>query len=158
MAAARHLKAVAVRYPKPVQFYEENPLDADIRFGIRMGILARENEEEAWKLGHARFPEDRRGQVTHHVAMKTSDSAWHKQLSAVGDDELTEDFPYWLAPFKNYKTFCPYLVGEYNRIAEIVARYIRIGFRTFITDIPATKDELTHQKIVFELATKLAGV
>ena len=105
---------------------------------------------------HARFPEDRKGQVTHQLAMKASDSHWHQQLSGLNQDELTESYPYWLTPFQNYKTFCPYLVGTYRSIAGIVARYIQTGFRTFITDIPADKEELLHQKIVFELALKQA--
>lgn len=157
MAAARTLGAVAIRYPKPVDYYEQHPLDKDIQFGIRMGIIARDDEQEAWKVARARFTEDRKGQLAHGLAMKTSDSAWHKQLSELKQEELTEAFPYWLAPFQNYKTFCPYLVGTYDRISEIVARYIRVGFRTFITDIPAEKEELSHQKVVFESAAKLAA-
>ena len=39
-------------------------------------------------------------------------------------------------PFQNYKTFCPYLVGTYDEVAELVAGYIRLGARTFILDIP----------------------
>ena len=29
--------------------------------------------------------------------------------------------PYWLGPFHNYKTFCPYLVGSYERVADELA-------------------------------------
>ncbi len=68
---------------------------------------------------------------------------------------MTDGYPYWLGPFQNYKTFCPYLVGNYRDVAEIVARYIAVGFRTFITDIPPDKEELFHQKIVFDLAQRL---
>ena len=46
-----------------------------------------------------------------------------------------------------------YLVGTYREVSEIVARYIQVGFTTFITDIPPDKEELFHQKIVFELAS-----
>jgi alkanesulfonate monooxygenase len=156
MAAARALDAVAVRYPKPVDHYENEPLDTDVAFGVRMGIIAREEEEDAWDVAYTRFSEDRKGQLTHQLAMKSSDSHWHQQLSGLKQEELTESYPYWLTPFQNYKTFCPYLVGTYRRIAGIVARYIQAGFRTFITDIPADKEELLHQKIVFELALKQA--
>ena len=154
MQAARNLGAVAVRYPKPASFYEENPLEKDLQFGIRLGITARENKQDAWTIAHARFPEDRRGQITHQMVDKISDSVWHKELSGL-KEEMTEGYPYWLVPFQNYKTFCPYLVGNYREVAEIVARYIAVGFRTFITDIPPDKEELFHQKIVFDLATQL---
>lgn len=155
MTAARKLNAVAVRYPKPVNHYEENPLEEGIDFGIRMGIIARSDKKEAWEIAHSRFPGDRHGQLTHNLAMKTSDSVWHKQLSDLKDDELSEAYPYWLFPFQNYKTFCPYLVGTYDQIAKIIARYSNVGFKTFITDIPGDKDELLHQKIVFEMAEQL---
>jgi alkanesulfonate monooxygenase len=157
MAVARRLNALAVRYPKPVAFYEREPLDPDIRFGLRLGVIARDSEEEAWEAAHRRFPEDRKGQITHQLAMKTSDSSWHKQLSEMDEEELTEAFPYWLTPFRNYKTFCPYLVGTYERLAGIVARYIRVGFRTLITDIPVDPDELRHQRIVLDRGAYLAG-
>ena len=40
----------------------------------------------------------------------------------------------------------------------MVSRYIKVGFRIFITDIPGDKEELLHQKIVFELALKQASI
>lgn len=157
MQAARALGAVAVRYPKPVEFYEQNPLETGIQFGIRLGIIAREYKEQAWAIARARFPEDRKGQLTHLLAEKVSDSVWHHDLSGVKKD-LTEGYPYWLGPFQNYKTFCPYLVGTYREVSEIVARYMAVGFKTFITDILPDKEELFHQKIVFELALQLKQI
>lgn len=154
MQTARTLRAVAVRYPKPASFYEQHPLEKDLQFGIRLGIIARENTPDAWSVAHVRFPEDRKGQLTHQLASKVSDSVWHQELSALKDDR-TDGYPYWLRPFQNYKTSCPYLVGSYREVAEIVARYIAVGFRTFITDIPPDKEELFHQKIVFDLASRL---
>ncbi|UCF69024.1 MAG: LLM class flavin-dependent oxidoreductase [Acidobacteriota bacterium] len=157
MAAARRLGAVAVRYPKPVDFYEQQPLEQDIQFGVRLGIIARDDEQDAWELAHERFPVDRQGQMVHKMATGSTDSVWHKDLTSLKQEELTDSYPYWLVPFQNYKTFCPYLVGSYRRIAEIVARYINVGFRTFITDIPLDQEELFHQKIVFGMATKMAA-
>jgi alkanesulfonate monooxygenase len=76
----------------------------------------------------------------------------------MGDGAETEDNPYWLIPFKNYKTFCPYLVGSYDRVAEELARYIAVGYDTFILDIPPNEEELHHIGVVFDLASKAAGV
>ncbi|MHC4550561.1 MAG: LLM class flavin-dependent oxidoreductase [Planctomycetota bacterium] len=158
MAAARQLGATVVRYPKPVKYYEREPLEQDLSVGIRLGIIARQDEDEAWEVARARFPEDRKGQLTHALANRTSDSVWHKQLSGLTEEELTELSPYWLGPFLNYKTFCPYLVGSYPQVADVLARYVDVGFKTFITDIPSDKEELLHQKIVFELAQRYVAV
>ena len=42
------------------------------------------SSDEAWRVAQERFPEDRKGQITHKLAMKVSDSQWHKQLSELG--------------------------------------------------------------------------
>ena len=76
----------------------------------------------------------------------------------MGEGAETKDSPYWLTPFKNYKTFCPYLVGSYDRVAEELARYIAVGYDTFILDIPPNEEELHHIGVVFGLASKAAGV
>ena len=79
---------------------------------------------------------------------------WHKQLSAQGEGIGSTQKPYWLTPFQNYKTFCPYLVGSYEQVAEELAKYIDLGNKTFILDIPPDEEELHHTGIVFEMATK----
>jgi alkanesulfonate monooxygenase len=83
--------------------------------------------------------------------MKVSDSHWHMQLSELST-AADEDNPYWLHPFEQYQTFCPYLVGSYSRVGEEVARYLELGFRTFILDIPPSQDELRHTGVVFDRA------
>jgi alkanesulfonate monooxygenase len=56
---------------------------------------------------------------------------------------------YWMWPFENYKTFCPYLVGDYAEVAEQIALYMHVGYRTFILDIPPSREELAHIGAVF---------
>ncbi len=154
LAAARELGAIAVRYPKPVAEYEASPLPDAAALGIRIGIIAREETGDAWTAARARFPEERKGQLTHQLAMKVSDSEWHKQLSKLGETATAEDQPYWMAPFENYKTFCPYLVGSYDRVADEIARYVGVGYRTIILDVPASPEELEHIGVVCERAAE----
>jgi alkanesulfonate monooxygenase len=152
MAAARAIDAVAVHYPKPIHEYQPENESSDIERGIRIGIIARDDADEAWRAAHERFPEDRTGQLAHQLAMKVSDSVWHKQLSELGQQPASEDNPYWLRPFENYGTFCPYLVGSYERVAAEVARYTALGYETFILDVPASPEELEHIGEVFARA------
>jgi alkanesulfonate monooxygenase len=88
--------------------------------------------------------------------MKVSDSQWHRQLSELGAAPLSAENPYWLGPFENYKTFCPYLVGSYTTVAMELARYIELGFETFILDIPPDEEELHHAALAFEQASRRA--
>jgi alkanesulfonate monooxygenase len=155
LAAAREIGATAVKYPKPPG--EEDHARGDtIESGVRVGIIARDDSDEAWKVALERFPEDRKGQITHQVAMKVTDSQWHKQLSQLGESPVSEENPYWLGPFQNYKTFCPYLVGSYDAVATEVARYMGQGYGMFILDIPPSQGEIEHTATVFDRAQALA--
>jgi alkanesulfonate monooxygenase len=151
LAAASAIGATPVKYPKaPVDEHapEEGPA------GIRVGIIAREDPNQAWRIAEERFPEDRKGQIAHALAMKVSDSQWHKELSELGAQTGGGRSLYWLRPFENYKTFCPYLVGSYDVVADEIARYLGVGFTTFILDIPPREDELRHTAVAFERARK----
>jgi alkanesulfonate monooxygenase len=146
LAAARTIGATAIKYPKPAS--EEEPAPDVIECGIRVGIIARGSEGDAWDVAHARFPEDRKGQLTRQLASKVSDSVWHKQLSEPAAPDAPGS-PYWMVPFQNYKTMCPYLVGSYDTVARELSRYVSLGYRTFILDIPFDRDELLHTNAAF---------
>ena len=83
--------------------------------------------------------------------MKASDSPRH-EVRSVLEDRSAERSPYWLAPFHDYKTMCPYLVGSYDRVARELARYIALGCGTFILDVPYSQEELQHTSVSFERA------
>jgi alkanesulfonate monooxygenase len=154
LVAARAMGAIAVKYPEPPDQCKTDAADQDGSYGVRVGIIARADEDEAWRVAHERFPEDRKGQLTHQLAMKVSDSAWHKRLSEIGSKSNGKRDTYWLHPFETYKTFCPYLVGSYEGVAAELARYIAGGYRTYILDIPAAEEELEHAGKVFRLALR----
>ncbi len=168
MQAARNLKATAIQYPEPAKDYAGKKLDESMSFGIRIGIIARSHAKQAWKAGLDRFPLDRAGQLAHKLALKTTDSVWYKKLATIADDKkrlsraengkMSNMDTYWLHPFKNYKTMCPYLVGSYSDVAEQLFQYIKIGYRKFILDIPPDREELIHIYRVFEIAQKELAV
>jgi len=146
--AAEEIGATSISYPGT----PSETTCKGVQSGIRIGIIARDESRKAWQIAHERFPVDRKGQFTHALARKVSDSAWYEQLSGLGDRPA--DSPYWLVPFKNYKTFCPYLVGSYDEVRREVSKYIQRGIQTFILDVPPDREELYHTAIVFDDATK----
>jgi alkanesulfonate monooxygenase len=160
MAAAREMGATAVKYPEPLGPGDDGTSRTPEAqsCGVRIGIIARARKEEAWEAAHQRFPEDRKGQLTRQLATKVSDSDWHKRLSEIGRDKEASRSTYWLHPFENYQTNCPYLVGSYQQVAEELIRYINHGYRTFILDIPPTEEELDHIGKVFQSASQGAGL
>jgi alkanesulfonate monooxygenase len=160
LAAAQAIGAVAVQYPTPVEEYEKAPPPTDLTCGIRLGIIARERSAEAWQIAYDRFRADRRGQLAHQLATKISDSVWHKRLSSISQkaNDATEDErnPYWLVPFQFNQTNCPYLVGNYERVAQELARYMAVGYRKIILDIPPNGKELSHINLVLTQSLKEA--
>ncbi len=152
LAAARAIGATPVQYPEPPG--QQQAAGGDYGCGLRIGIIARPEEEEAWEVAWQRFPEDRKGQLTHELAMKVSDSAWHQRLSEIGRRTGESRSTYWLRPFETHKTFCPYLVGSYENVAKGLGRYQSSGFDTFILDIPVAEEEFEHTGIVFRMARK----
>jgi alkanesulfonate monooxygenase len=147
IAAARKIGATSVSYPGTPS---GETTSRDVSAGIRIGIIARAESGEAWRVAHERFPADRKGKLTHAIARRLSDSAWYEQLSEIDDGEPGSSSPYWLVPFKNYKTFCPYLVGSYDEVRCAISKYIREGFLTFILDVPPSREELHHTAMVFD--------
>lgn len=155
VAAARALDALPVQYPAPASEVGGASERADGRFGIRVGIVARDVEDEAWEVARERFPEDRAGQLTHQLAMKVSDSSWHHRLSELAAQNAERD-AYWMVPFTNYKTFCPYLVGTYDRVGAELARYFGKGCNTVILDVPHGSEEMKCVKRAIERGVELA--
>lgn len=125
---------------------------AGAKAGIRVGIIARDDSAQAWSVARRRFSADRRGQLTRELAMRVSDSVWHRQLSQLANETSSGETPYWLVPFLNYRAFSPYLVGSYIEVAGELKRYLIAGFSTFILDIPPDEEELAHANCAFRRA------
>ena len=156
LSAARAVGAVAVQYPKPAKECQRMATSARLEAGVRVGIIARERSIDAWDIAHERFPGDRKGQIAHELAMKVSDSHWHMQLSQMAKELQAAHPVYWMWPFENYNTFCPYLVGSYQDISDEISSYLEIGYRTFILDIPPNREELQNVQVVFQMASERA--
>lgn len=152
LAAAAAINATAIKYPRSPIDETGIPNTSSIDCGVRVGVIARKDNNEAWRVAHERFPENRKGQITHQLAMKISDSSWHYQLSELDPNPNDGHSRYWLGPFQNYQTFCPYLVGDYDRVGDDLAVYISKGYRTFILDIPRSVEDLEHTSLAFEKA------
>jgi len=146
LAAARAVGATAVSYPASPN--QQASASDGIPHGLRIGIISRDTAQEAWKTAHARFPEDRAGQISHRLAMGSSDSQWHEHLSGATD----RSGAYWMRPFKNYKTFCPYLVGDHATVGNEIKKYLTLGYKTLILDAPVEEKDLAHTNAALAVA------
>ncbi|MET9933144.1 MULTISPECIES: LLM class flavin-dependent oxidoreductase [unclassified Streptomyces] len=138
----QRLGATRLSYPREIGEYGDGqPLAGG---GIRLGIIARDTAEEAWTVAHARFPSDPLGEEVHEIAAETVESQWHLSLSEDAFRSHSPKDTYWLYPFRAYKTFCPYLVGTYEQVGELLARYLALGVSTLILDEINEEADLHH--------------
>ena len=153
LAAAREIGATAVRIrSRPARKTSDG--DPTLDSGMRVGIIARDA---------ARKPGASRSSASRRTARGRSPQARDEGLRlAVAQAALgawgqarRRRVPTGWGPFKNYKTFCPYLVGSYDAVAAEIGRYLGVGFRTFILDIPPAEEELDHTAVAFEQALRL---
>lgn len=148
--AAMSVNAIGVEYPKPPGEVSNEDVPSGYTRGIRIGIISRQTDAEARRIAAERFPPNRRGKLLRDFATKVSDSQWHHQLS-----ETKDAGAYTLEPWNYGYCSCPYLIGDHASVAEAIAGYLRLGFQTFILDIPRTEDDVICAGIAFEKALAL---
>jgi alkanesulfonate monooxygenase len=143
--AARQLGATAIVHPKPTS--DHAPMAKNGTYGIRVGIIAREENEEALSIARVRFHESCKAPLNSLSTRNISSASSQRRLSGCPVDA---DSLYWLVPSQRGKTLFPYLVGSYDRVADEVARYVDAGYRTFILDVPSSAEDMRHVGEVFE--------
>ena len=148
--AQRELKAVRLAYPHWVENYSAS--DALAGTGMRVGIIARETSEEAWRIARTRFPLQAHGEQLHDIAARRVESEWHRSLSRDAWSYSGRIGAYWLYPFRVYKTFCPYLVGSHSEVADLLARYLRLGVSAIILDVPEEEADVYDAMQALRLA------
>jgi alkanesulfonate monooxygenase len=158
LEAAAQLGARPVSYPKPPGEQAAANMAVGRKPGLRVGIIAREKSKDAWQVAHERFPPSRKGQLLHQLARKASDSRWHQDLSELAEARAAPEDPYWLVPFENYASMCPYLVGSHEEVGDCLGRYLDLGYRTFLLDVPREAADLAHARLAFAAATERAQV
>ena len=146
---AASLSAVPVMYPEPVvNSGGQERLPESVKVGpagIRIGILARDTSDAAWKAAEAWLPGEARNSFVHESILVATDSYWLRQLTQLSTDyvKLRRDV-YWLGPFNRGESFCPYLVGSYEDVAMYMSRYILAGVKVIILDCPRADHDLFH--------------
>lgn len=157
VAAQRMLGATRLSYPRFIGDYAATPGSPCVLRGngIRLGIIARESGDDAWRVAHERFPIDHLGEQLHNLAAGQVGSRWHQSLSADAQRCAAPRDGYWLYPSRMYQTFCPYLVGGYQEVAQLPSRYLHLGVTALILDVPRQEDDLHHAGMVLRLAERL---
>ncbi len=141
LRAATDIADVVVTHPAPFAEWRRDfltPLLASGysgEIGIRIGMICRQNRDEAWDLAARRFPESWQGRQ--ETLLKTrSHNAWSRELALRSVAQESNDpttgqpqDPYWLGAFRSGRASAPFLVGTYAEVGARLAEYTGAGAR-----------------------------
>jgi alkanesulfonate monooxygenase len=142
--------AVAVQYLRPSAEYDDQAFSSTVRHGTRLGIVARQNTQDAWNTARGFYPDDEIGSEIREYYVAISDSVWVRELAK--EVSVPAGHPYWLGPYKNGYCACPFLVGSVEDVAEELIKYMRIGLRTFLIEAPRNEEDAYYITAAFALA------
>ena len=137
--AAEEVADVAITHPEPVDQFARTFLDGGrtVRTGIRIGLISRNTDEEAWEVAHRRYQGDRQ-----KTAMRRkSESDWNRRMAARAVENQVHDDVYWTGAYQADKGSMPLLVGSHERVADYLDRYLALGVETVLLgDLPTAED------------------
>jgi alkanesulfonate monooxygenase len=150
--AARRLGATPIECPRPPAACEALPqFEADA--GMRIGIVCRAHDEEAWSAALPRLA----APASASLQLERPPAGLPQLHSAAaGAARAPVRDCYWAAPFESGRARCPYLVGSYDRVAAALACYARTGHRTVILDL-VSAEEIRHIGAALARARRFAA-
>ena len=112
--------------------------------GLNFGIFAREERDQARRAAKLRFQDSAESRELLKLTMENTDSIWKRRLNDAGQSGDLYENGYWLLPFLTFQADCPYLVGSYADIGEMVRCFTEKNVNTIILDVVADGRELQH--------------
>ena len=125
--------------------------------GVHLGIIAAETGDAARALARQRFPADPATEGLLDYLMEENDSIWKKKMYEQLSANANRAPEFWLEPFRQMKGDCPYIVGSFGRVADIIADHIAAGIDRFILDMPPIEDDFDRITHCIDLAFERLG-
>lgn len=118
------------------------------RSGLLLGLCARPSTAEARQALDALYPNDPMGQRLHEMSMALDPTPWTRWLKEHLESGAQDPF-YCLKPLKNFWSPAPFVVGSYEEVAQVLARYVELNHQFFILDYKHS--ETSHVQRVLQL-------
>lgn len=153
--ASRHLAAqvghVMITHPEPVELFARGFIAArensGQEIGVRIGLLARNTDEEAWTAALEDHPVDRAARLR-TLLKRDSPSDWNRRLARLAAESDVYDDVYWTGLYNTDLTAAPTLVGSYKRVAEYLGAYIALGVTKLLLAKVDTEEDFRHAHAV----------
>ncbi|GGA81151.1 LLM class flavin-dependent oxidoreductase [Puia dinghuensis] len=110
--------------------------------GVHFGLITRPVEIDAMNMLNEIFKDDGSGEDMLNYSMSNTDSVWKKEMFE--NSKNVSGKTYSLAPFKNFKADCPYFVGDYDQIGNVIVKYVVSGVSALVVEIPGGQEEFMH--------------
>ncbi len=155
---AQRIGAIHMVMGKPFTHAAGSSFSALKNEGVYLGIVTRATARDAWERVNSLFPESEEGKMMLEYSMSNTDSQWKHELKRFADSENIKDERFWMRPFKGFQADCPYYVGDYEQIAELISAYLMSGIRSIILDTPSDESDYFHlQKAFLKVNEMLSG-
>jgi alkanesulfonate monooxygenase SsuD/methylene tetrahydromethanopterin reductase-like flavin-dependent oxidoreductase (luciferase family) len=151
--AAQSIADVAITLPEPLAAFVENfvvPNGDGPALGIRIGIVARPTDEEAWTVAHETYPQDRSSR-RRTVMRRNSESEWSRRLATIALEGGADPDVYWTGAFSSNRGSQPLFVGSYQRVAEYLHRYLAVGVTSVLLGGLRTEADFEHAGTVLSM-------
>jgi alkanesulfonate monooxygenase len=152
--AKGRLNADAATMAKNIDTLQRSNLEQVKGTAVHFGVLARTGQMEANEVLNQWLGVTDLSRQLFKYSLRNTDSQWKRELS----EPLVNDEPksvYSLTPLHSFKSDCPYYVGSYEQIAEVVVKLIVNGFDTLIVELPDLPEENEHVSCAFNLAQQI---
>jgi alkanesulfonate monooxygenase len=153
--ASRELAAdigdVIVTHPEPVENFRESFVEGRANggseIGVRLGLLARPTEEEAWTAARDRYVTTRSDRLQ-TLLQRESQSDWIRRMAALVTSDGIYDRVYWTGLFGSGRAAAPMLVGSYDSVARYLERYRAAGVTKLLVAQVETEEDFAHARAV----------
>ncbi|MGC5775210.1 LLM class flavin-dependent oxidoreductase [Paenibacillus pabuli] len=140
ISAAKQIADVVLTFPGPVnhfqQFFCNQFVGSPVELGIRIGLITRSTESEAFQAANRNMDHRLRKLEKAHLIRD-------------GWTQLEDDTIYF--PRRQQAADCPCLVGSYEQVATYIRKYAELGVKHIIIGASIGFEEAEHYEKVFEM-------
>ncbi|PFZ92287.1 LLM class flavin-dependent oxidoreductase [Bacillus wiedmannii] len=149
---AKKVADISVSRPLPIEEfrmkYQKQFAEVNTNLGIRIGIIARETKEEAWRAARERYNISEREAALAIKLNKKPSNASDKNIEMLAKEAEIYDDVFWLGSYLSGRNNNPFLVGSYEDVADYLFKYYKLGVRAFLIADLFSEEKFYHTEKV----------
>ncbi|MGW4795812.1 LLM class flavin-dependent oxidoreductase [Nonomuraea sp. NPDC004297] len=153
LRVAHKVGGISLTHPEPIGTFATGfaaERSERLRIGIRVGLIARQSDTEAWEEATGVSSGSRAARIQ-ALRRKDSESDHIRRMAEIARAQDLYDDVYWTVPYKSGKGYMPFLVGSYEKVAAYLRRYLDCGVSVILLGGVATGSEFCHARNVMSL-------